>query len=160
MARTALEDALTVFRFKAVIDNFVRFNFSEISGMKKNADIMEIREGGWNESVRKSPGLQKYDNITFKRGQIISQGAVGGDDDFQLWLNQVHSATKFGSDNDFRRSIEVQQYANTGALAVRWEIAEAFPAVDMPFGDLNATTSEHAFEGFEVAHEGYRRLAV
>ncbi len=160
MPRTAVEDPLTVFRYRAIVDGFVRFGFTKITGMKKTTDIMEIREGGWNESPRKSPGLSKYDNITFVRGQIVSNGAVGGDDDFQIWLTQVHASNTYGTALNIRKSIEIQQYANTGGLAVRWAVDNALPASEIPFGDLDGSTSEHAFETIEVAHEGYRKLAI
>lgn len=159
MARSALEDPVKVFLFKAFIDDFVRFNFSEITGMKKTTDIAEIREGGWNATPRKSAGLSKYDNIVMKRGQVVS-GAGGGDDDFQRWLNQVHITTRYGSDNNYRRSMEIQQFTNIGTLGVRWQIDEAWPAVDTPFTDLNGLTSDNSFETIEICHEGYFNLPL
>lgn len=157
MARAALEDPLKVFMFNAVIDGFVRFNFSEITGIKKTTDVAEIREGGWNATPRKSAGITKYENITFKRGQVAS-GAGGGDDDFILWLNQVHSTTRYGTAANYRRDGQINQFAATGAPGHAWDFIEAWPTVDTPFSDLNGLTSDNSFESLELTHEGYHQL--
>lgn len=159
MSRTALEDPLMVHMYNCVIDGFIRFNFSEITGLKKTTDVSEIREGGWNQTPRKSPGLSKYENVTFKRGQIVS-GQGGGDDDFQIWLNQVHLTTRYGNENNFRRTATINQFAKTGVAACRWELQECWPAEDTPFTDLNGLTSDISFETFVVCHEGYTRIPV
>lgn len=157
MSRTALEDPIHVARFNALVDGFVRFNFSELTGMKKTTDVAEIREGGWNETPRKSPGLSKYDNIVMKRGQVVS-GSGGGDDDFQIWLNQVHKTTRFGTELNFRRNVTIQQFTALFTVGAQWQVREAWPTVDTPFTDLNGLTSDNSFETIEIAHEGYTRI--
>src|SRR5262245_29777744 len=59
-----------------------RTAFSEVSGLDISVDVIEYRDGSDpNDHVRKMPGMQKFSNITLKRG------IMKGDNDFIKWLN-------------------------------------------------------------------------
>ncbi len=58
--------------------------FSEVSGLTQELQVIEYRDGSSPDySTIKMPGLQKYNNITMKRG------IMKGDNDFFKWLNTV-----------------------------------------------------------------------
>src|ERR1035437_5229128 len=57
------------FNFLVDLGGDVIGGFTECSGLESETDVMEYREGGDKfNSVRKLPGLNKFPNITLKRG--------------------------------------------------------------------------------------------
>jgi len=153
--RASTQDPLKVFNYAVEIDGFKRLGFAEVTGLKANTEVVEYREGGMNESVRKSAGLSSYDNITFKRGQIIDPNEEG-EDDFYDWYLQVQSVRTQGyNDPDYRRNITVVQFNRDGTVARRWNIVNAWPCGYVPFSDLNGTESSDSMEEIEVCHEGF-----
>ena len=62
----------------------VRIGFTEISGLDVETEVIEFRDGASKEySKRKMPGLQKYPNVTMKRGVFAS------DNEYYKWWNTV-----------------------------------------------------------------------
>ena len=50
----------------------VAAGFEEVKGLGASIDVVEYRNGNEKESsVRKLPGLRKFDNVTLKRGLIM-----------------------------------------------------------------------------------------
>jgi phage tail-like protein len=72
MADDTRKDPYGQFNFQVEIDGVGTFEFTEVSGLTTDTNIIEYREG--NEVVEgqsttpKLPGLIKYNNIVFKRG--------------------------------------------------------------------------------------------
>src|SRR5918911_1421796 len=67
-------------------DNQRTVNFSEVSGLTMEAEVVEYRGGAdLQNSTHKMPGLRKYGNITAKRGIIPAEGGKGLFD----WYNSV-----------------------------------------------------------------------
>lgn len=165
MARASVDDPLKVFRFRIVIADFQRGGFTEFTGVKKETDEAEYREGGSNESPQKSAGLSKYANVTMKRGQFVGSSNPQGDDDFVSWVNQVHQVTGVGTATNYRKDFNVEQWSNVGnngagVPVVRWGFREAWPKSETPFSDLNGLTSDNSFETLEVVHEGYTKTKL
>ena len=59
--------------FLVEIDGLTQAGFADCSGFGANTDPIEYREGGENTTVRKLPGLTKYNNITLKWGLTDSK---------------------------------------------------------------------------------------
>ena len=63
----------------------VRIGFTEVTGLDMQAEVIEYREGSSPEYHKiKMPGMQKFSNITLKRGTIQ------GDSDFYKWINATN----------------------------------------------------------------------
>ena len=61
-----------------------RIGFTEITGLDVETEIIEYRDGSMPEySKTKMPGMQKFSNITMKRGVFAS------DNEFYAWWNTV-----------------------------------------------------------------------
>lgn len=119
-----------------------KIGFTEISGLEVSTDAIEYREGSSPEFHKiKMPGLQKFSNITMKRG--IFQG----DNDFYNWWNTI-SMNTVG-----RRDLIISLLNETHQPVVVWKVKNAFP-VKMQSTDLKADGNEVAIETLEVAHEG------
>jgi phage tail-like protein len=119
-----------------------RVGFSEISGLTQENQAIEYRDGSFPEySSIKMPGLQKYSNVTLKRGIVKS------DNDFFKWLSTIKLNTIE------RRDLVISLLNEEHAPVMVWKIHNAFP-VKIEGPGLKATGNEVAIESIELAHEG------
>ena len=153
MSRSYTEDPLKVFHFIVEVDGFKRAGFMECNGLQRNTEIAEYREGGNNTTPQKSAGQTSYDNVTFRRGQIVT---IPGADDFLQWASDVHEVSGRGVASEYRRDFDIVQMDATGTEVKRWSVVNAFPVRFKPMGDLNALDmSANSVEELEVAIEGF-----
>ena len=116
--------------------------FTEVTGLDVSTDVIEYRHGASPVfSKTKMPGMQKFSNITLKRGTFA------GDGDFNKWVTTMKMNTVE------RRTVTISLLDETGAPAVTWKINNAFP-VKFTSTDLKADGNEVAIETLEIAHEG------
>lgn len=119
-----------------------KIGFSEVTGLDISTDVIEYREGSSPEYHKiKMPGMQKFSNITLKRGTFK------GDNDFYKWWNTIALNTIE------RRNVVVSLLNENHEPVVVWKIKNAFP-VKMQSTDLKADGNEVAIETLELAHEG------
>lgn len=119
-----------------------RIGFSEVSGLDMQVEVIEYREGSSPVySKQKMPGIQKYSNITLKRG--IFQG----DNEFFNWLNTVKLHTIE------RRDLTISLMNENHEPVMTWKVRSAWP-VKVQSSDLKADANEVAIESIELAHEG------
>jgi phage tail-like protein len=139
MADGSRNDPFSQFNFTVEIDGVTQGGFSEVSGLTMDTNIIEYREGDEVTTVRKLPGLMKYNNIVLKHGII--------DTTLYTWRKKV---------------IDGQTQRATGAIvlldearkpALRWSFTQGWPS-KLEGPALNAKTSEAAVETMEIAHEG------
>ena len=129
------------FNFLVEIDGVAQAGFSEASGLTTDTNIFEYREGNEQQgTVRKLPGLMKYNNIVLKRGWTK-------DKSLWEWRKQVID----GKTQRASGSIVLLDEARNEAL--RWNFREGWPS-KWEGPALNAKTSEVAIETLEIAHEG------
>jgi phage tail-like protein len=119
-----------------------RIGFSEVSGLDVESEVIEYRDGASPEYIKtKMPGMQKFSNITMKRGTFQ------GDNDFFNWWNTVALNTIE------RRDVTVSLLNESHEPVVVWKIKNAWP-VKVQSTDLKADGNEVAIETIELAHEG------
>ncbi|TVR38449.1 MAG: phage tail protein [Bacteroidia bacterium] len=119
-----------------------RIGFTEVNGLTVENEVIEYREGSSPEySKIKMPGMQKYGNITLKRGTFQS------DNEFFNWLNTVKLNTIE------RRNITISLLNEEHEPVVVWKVKSAWP-VKVDTTDLKSDASETAVESIELAHEG------
>jgi phage tail-like protein len=119
-----------------------KIGFSEVTGLSVETDVVEYRDGSSPEYHKiKMPGMQKYGNITLKRG--IFQG----DNDFFLWWNTVALNTIE------RRDITISLLNENHDPVVVWKIKNAWPS-KVQSTDLKSDDNGVAIETIELAHEG------
>ena len=157
-ARTDQEDPIKVFRYTIAVDNFSRFGFSKMTGLKATTEEVKYREGTMNTTPQKSPGITTFSDVTFERGVVISPGQ--GAFDMIIWYTQVFdvSSKNASSARAFRRTIEVTQNFKDGTVALQWRLVEAWPKEIEPFPDLDAMTSNDDIEKMVICHEGFQLL--
>lgn len=120
----------------------VRIGFTEVSGLDAETEVIEYREGASLEySKRKIPGMQKYPNVTMKRGVFAS------DNDYFKWWNTVALNTVE------RRSVTISLLNEKHEPVMVWKVKNAWPA-KIASTDLKADGNEIAIESVELAHDG------
>jgi phage tail-like protein len=116
--------------------------FSEVSGLDVQTDPIEYRDGVSPEYVKtKMPGMQKFSNITLKRGTFQ------GDNEFYDWWNTVALNTIE------RRNVTISLMNEKHEPVVVWKVKNAWP-IKVTSTDLKADGNEVAIESIELVHEG------
>lgn len=119
-----------------------KVGFTECSGLDVETEIIEYRDGASPEySKRKMPGMQKFSNITLKRGVFAT------DNEFYNWWNTVSLNTIE------RRDLTISLLNESHEPVVVWKIKSAWPT-KIQSTDLKADGNEVAIETMELAHEG------
>jgi len=132
---------LVKFSFKVMWDG-AELIFQEVTGLSSETQIIEYRGGSSPVySTVKMPGIQKFSNITLKKG--IFKG------DKAMW--DKYSAIKM---NTYKRSSIVISLLDEGQqVAMSWTLKNAFPS-KITVTDMKSDANEVAVETMEVAHEG------
>lgn len=119
-----------------------KIGFTEVTGLNVETDVIEYRDGASPEYHKiKMPGMQKFPNITLKRGTFK------GDADFFNWWNTVALNTIE------RRDLTISLLNESHEPVVVWKVKQAWPAKVMS-GDLKSDANEVLIESIELVHEG------
>lgn len=119
-----------------------KIGFTEVSGLDVESEVVEYREGASKEySKIKMPGMQKYSNITLKRGTFAT------DNEYYEWWKTV-SLNKIE-----RRDITISLLNEEHEPVVIWKVKNAWPS-KVQSTDLKAEGNEVAIETMEIVHEG------
>jgi phage tail-like protein len=146
MPPTFREDPYGAYNFVVTITGVaddgatVKAGCSEVSGLEVEVTPIDYRTGNEPPRHRKYCGLQKYMNITLKRGMT---------GDIAMW-NWIRNAMK-GQVLRAQGSIVMHDEAHRPVL--RWNFTRGWPCKYTGPG-YNAANSETAFETVEIAHEG------
>lgn len=116
--------------------------FTEVSGLDVETEVIEYRDGANLEYIKtKMPGMQKFGNITMKRGTFK------GDNEFYGWWNTVALNTIE------RRDVTISLLNENHEPVVVWKVKNAWPT-KVQSTDLKSDGNEVAIESIELAHEG------
>ncbi|MFK7748304.1 MAG: phage tail protein [Kordia sp.] len=118
-----------------------KIGFQEVSGLDKEFEMLEYREGSSPEySKINMPGMVKYTDIVLKRG------VFKGDNEFFDWMktNKLNKAE--------RRDITISLLDEEHAPVVVWKVLNAW-AKKIQSTDLKGESNEVAIETLTLAHE-------
>ena len=139
-------DPYPAYNFEVVVTGIsdngksVKGSFSEVSGLEADVNVIEYRSGSENNTVRKLPGLNKFTNITLKRG-------LTGDLTFWNWLVQAMQG------NVQRTVVVISLLDENRNPVMAWKLTRAWPC-RWTGPALNAKSNEVAIETLEICHEG------
>ena len=123
-----------------------RIGFTEVTGLDKQVEAIEYREGSSKEySKIKMPGMHKFSNITLKRGTMSKDNA------FFNWINEINLTVVV------RRDIVISLLNESHEPVMAWKAKNAFP-IKVQASDLKSDGNEVAIETIELAHEGLNIL--
>lgn len=119
-----------------------RIGFTEVSGLDVETEVIEYRDGALPEfSKMKIPGMQKFANITLKRGVFKS------DNDYYKWWNTVSLNTVE------RRDVIISLLDEAHEPVMVWKVKNAWPT-KIASTDLKSDSNEISIESIELAHDG------
>ncbi len=119
-----------------------KISFTEVSGLDVETEIIEYRDGASPQfSKLKMPGMQKYSNVTLKRGVFQS------DNEYYDWWNTVNLNTIE------RRDVIISLLNENHEPVSVWKLNNAWPS-KIQSTDLKADGNEVAIESMELVHEG------
>ena len=136
-------DPYAGFNFKLEIEGITVAGFSEVTGLNQESNVIDYREGQEGITPRKLPGLNKFGNITLKRG-------ISTDTSVYTWRKTV-------TDGDIeRKNASIVLHNEKHDEVVRWNLVNAWPSKYVG-PDLKANANEVAIESIELTHEGVER---
>jgi phage tail-like protein len=140
-AQSAAVWPLVKFAFQVKWDD-TEFIFQEVTGLSSETQVIEYRGGNSKAfSTVKMPGIQKFGNVTLKKG--IFKG------DKALW--DKYNLIKM---NTYKRAtIVISLLDEAQAVAMSWTLLNAFPS-KLTVTDMKSDGNEVAVETMELAHEG------
>ncbi|MFT3681159.1 MAG: phage tail protein [Ferruginibacter sp.] len=119
-----------------------KIGFSEVTGLSVETEVAEYRSSDSPEFHKiKMPGMQKFGNITMKRG--IFQG----DNEFFKWWKTVALNTIE------RRDVTISLLNENHEPVAVWKIKNAWPS-KVQSTDLKSDDNGVAIETIELVHEG------
>jgi phage tail-like protein len=126
-----------------------KIGFTEVSGLDFETEPIEYRHGASPEYFKtKQPGMQKWANVTMKRGTFNS------DNEFHDWWKETKLFEEGESTGSlFRRDITISLLNENHEPTVVWKLKNAWP-IKVQTTDLKADANEVAIESMELVHEG------
>ena len=122
-----------------------RGGFTEVSGLDVETEPIEYREGNMKEFNKlKMPGMQKYSNITLKRGTFKGVNSF-----YEWWRSSVQAAEH----SSYQRDLIITLLNESAETVVTWTAKNAWP-IKVQSTDLKGDGNEIAIETMEIAHEG------
>jgi len=134
------------FRFKVQIDGITKAGFREASGLDAANDAVDYRDGDEPTRLRKLAGLQKFSNITLKRG-------ITTDQDLWKWRSTIMD----GKIKDNSKNGQIIVLDDEGNEAAEWTFTDGWPT-KWTGPTFNATANEVAIDTLEITHEGLKRV--
>jgi len=124
--------------------------FNSVTGLRKEIEVVNYREGEDGAVVRKLPGLTEFPNIVLQKGMSENTS-------LQEWSDEVyriHGDNTLPADDVLRRNIRIVLLNREGVITKAWRVEECWPAI-YEIGDLDAESSDVLMERVELANEGH-----
>lgn len=139
------KDPFGSYNFWVQIGDIARMEFQEASGFDSSIEVEEHREGGWNITTHKIPGMVKYSNIVLKWGVVDDVEQL--ETWYQQWASGDSAAKRYGG--------SIVLLDRQGQERKRWNFIDAWPA-KLTWPSFNAENSDLAIMTLELAHEGLK----
>ena len=125
----------------------VKAGFTEVSGLDKETDIIEYREGTDETKYKRCVlGLNKANRVTLKRGIFNNDSRL----QFYKWWNKtINKQTTLAS----QKEVTIKLMDEIGEPVVTWKLTKAI-AIKMSSTDMKSDGNEIAIESIELTHEG------
>jgi phage tail-like protein len=143
------------FHFQVEWGEDFRIGFTEVSGLDFETEVIEYREGNSkNYSKIKIPGMQKFSNITLKRGTF-----EGDYHFFKEWRKTYYFQEGNKTGSMYRRTVTIKLLNENHEPMITWKVLNAWPS-KVQSTDLKADANEVAIETMELVHEGLEIMNV
>lgn len=138
------EDALANYTFHIEVDGRTIAQFTEVSGLSSEIQVIEHQEGGKGGTrvYKKLPGSKKSGDITLKRGKT---------DNKELW--QWHKKAYDGKIDEARSNFSVVLFDYARGEIDRYDFMNGWPS-KISIGALQAKGNDILVEETTITHEG------
>jgi phage tail-like protein len=137
-------DPYRAYNFKLEIQGVTEGHFVECVGLGVNVEVIDYREAGQGEVVRRLPGRVDYTDVTLRYG--LTQSTQLWD-----WFQGVVSGKVE------RKNVSVVMVDTDGATeTMRWNLLDCWPA-QWQGAALNALSREAAIESVTLTYETLER---
>jgi phage tail-like protein len=136
---------LPKFHFKVTFGD-TEFNCTEVSGLDFEREMIEYRAGADNVYYKtKQPGLEKYSNITVKRGTFADKSK----EFYSQWVKTVYFQE---GEEEYRGDLTISMLDEKHEPVITWKCEQAY-ITKIQSTDLKADGNEIAIETAEFVHE-------
>ena len=132
-------EAYGAYHFDVQIQGGGNARFRSVSGLKSEAEVVSLREGGNNEFEHKLVGPTKFSNIVLKQGFADTT------------LCKLRQANVTGKVKRFNGTIT--QLGPGGKPVAKWTFKEGW-ICKWEGPEFDATKNEVSIEAIEIAHHG------
>ena len=147
-------DPYKQFKFRVKWDGRYIEGVSSVSGLVRETQVVEHREGGAPSTPRRSPGITQHLPITISRGRTH-------DIAFEQWANKVWNyGGELGQESslkDFRKDIVIELLNEAGQIVMAFRVYRCWPSEYVALGPLDANDASVAGESITLQHEGWER---
>jgi phage tail-like protein len=135
----ARSDPYRDFNFRVKLDGTVVAGVTRISALRRTVDIVEHRDGGAPDVVRRLPGRRMSHPFTLER-------ALGADTAFEDWADLLHGPTAAAG---WRKEVRIEILDHAGRLFLAYDVHGCWPAAYRVLPDLR--------ESLTLVPEGWQR---
>jgi len=126
---------------------------NKMSALKRTTEVVEWRQGGETNTVRKLAGRTKYEPITLEQGLAI-------DTDFEDWADRVNkwaSVDQSEKDNDFRKELRLEVLDLDGEVKLKYKMHKCWVSEYTAIPDLDANANTVAIKTLKIENEGWEK---
>jgi phage tail-like protein len=126
---------------------------SKMTALKRTTEVVEWRQGGESNTVRKLAGKSKYEPITLEQGLSL-------DTDFEDWADRVN---KWGGtdlsqkDNEFRKELRVEVLDLDGEVVLKYKMHKCWVSEYTAIPDFDANANAVAIKTLKIENEGWEK---
>jgi phage tail-like protein len=142
MSTGTRKEAFGAYYFEIEIEGNRDGNFRSCGGLKSESEVVEVAEGGVNDTTHKLIGRTKYPNLVLKKGFATAD----------LWTRRKQSEA-----GGKRFSGAVIQKGPNGTMK-KWRFVDGW-ICKWEGPDFDASKNEVSIESIEIAHEGLVELS-
>lgn len=126
--------------------------FQEVSGLKVELDVEEVKEGGENRFTHKLPKRTKYPNLVLKRGMLL-------DTVLEKWMqDSFHSYfTVIDYKLDSVVDIVISLKNDAQEVIATWNVMGAIP-VKWEYSKFDGTQNTLAYDNIEFAYRFFKKM--
>ena len=142
------------FKFRVKWDGQYIPAISRVTGLIRDTEVIEHREGGDPSTSRKSPGLTQF-------GPIILERGLTDDAAFENWANLVWKlGAGLGAEsslNEFRKDVLIEIFNEAGQKVRAYKVYRCWPSEYQALPTLDANETSVAVEHIRLENEGWER---
>jgi phage tail-like protein len=143
-------DPYKTFMFRVSWDGTYVAGLSKMSALKRTTTVVTDRDGADPARERKSPGVTKYEAVTFDRGLTLNTK-------FEEWALLVHDLKNPISLSSFRKDLIVDVFNEAGQKVISYKLNRCWVSEFQALPPLDAASAAIAIETIKIELESWER---